>query len=116
MNCFYPILPSIIKISIFFLNGKPTITCKNEEDPIKNVGARVFTTLYINFSDVQGQNTPEMVLVSGRNLDSSKPSCMSSLPVRMRLIESKVKELEFLQSDQFRTRPRCYEGPRYLQV
>ena len=25
------------------------ITCKNEEDPIKNEGARVFTTLYINF-------------------------------------------------------------------
>ena len=28
------------------------LTCKNEEDPIKNRGARVFTTLYINFSDV----------------------------------------------------------------
>ena len=25
------------------------LTCKNEEDPIKNRGARVFTTLYINF-------------------------------------------------------------------
>ena len=23
------------------------VTCKNEEDPIKNEGARVFTTLYI---------------------------------------------------------------------
>ena len=33
------------------------LTCKNEEDPIKNRGARVFTTLYINFSDVQGQIT-----------------------------------------------------------
>ena len=31
-------------------------TCKNE-DPIKNRGARVFTTLYINFSDGQGQIT-----------------------------------------------------------
>ena len=32
------------------------ITCKNEEDPIKkNEGARVLTTLYINFSDAQGQ-------------------------------------------------------------
>ena len=30
------------------------LTCKNEEDPIKNNGARVFTTLYINFSDAQG--------------------------------------------------------------
>ena len=25
------------------------LTCKNEEDPIKNRGARVFTTLNINF-------------------------------------------------------------------
>ena len=33
------------------------LTCKNEEDPIKNRGARVFTTLYINFSDTQGQIT-----------------------------------------------------------
>ena len=36
------------------------ITCKNEEDPIKNRGARVFTTLYINFSDAQGQITLEL--------------------------------------------------------
>ena len=32
-------------------------TRKNDEDLIKNRGARVFTTLYINFSDVQGQIT-----------------------------------------------------------
>ena len=30
------------------------VTCKNEEDPNKNKGASVFTTLYINFSDAQG--------------------------------------------------------------
>ena len=47
------------------------ITCKNEEDPIENVGARVFTTLYINFSDAQGQIPLELVMVSGRNLNSS---------------------------------------------
>ena len=33
------------------------VTCKYEEDPIKNRGAGVFTTLYINFSDAQGQIT-----------------------------------------------------------
>ena len=33
------------------------LTCKNKEDPIKNEGARVFTTLYIDFSDTQGQIT-----------------------------------------------------------
>ena len=73
------------------------LTCKNEEDPIKNRGARVFTTLYINFSDAQGQITLELVAVSGRNLNSYKLSCMSSLPARMRMIDSKMKELECLQ-------------------
>ena len=72
------------------------ITCKHEEDSIKNKGDRVFTTLYINFSDGQGQITLESV-VSGRNLSSSKLSCMSSLPARMRMIDSKMKELECSQ-------------------
>ena len=73
------------------------LTCENEEDPIKNRGARVYTTLYINFSDVQGQITLELVVVSGRNLNSSKLSCMFSLPARMRLIKSKMEELECSQ-------------------
>ena len=34
------------------------ITCKNEEDPIKNEVARVLTRLYVVFSDTQGQLTP----------------------------------------------------------
>ena len=73
------------------------VTCQYEEDPIKNRGARVFTTLYINFSDAQGQITLELVMVSGQNLNSSKLSCMSSLPAKMRMIESKMKELECSQ-------------------
>ena len=32
-------------------------------------------------------------MVSGRNLNSSKLLCMSLLPARMRMIESKMKEL-----------------------
>ena len=68
------------------------LTCKNEEDPIKNRGARVFTTLYTNFSDMQRQITLVLVVVSVRNLNSSKLSCMSSLPARMRLIKSKMME------------------------
>ena len=71
-------------------------TCKNEEDPIKNEGARVVTTLYSNFSDAQGQITPVLVSVS-LNLNSSKLSCMSLLPARMRMIDSKMKELECSQ-------------------
>ena len=37
------------------------VTCKYEEELIKNRGARVFTTLYVNFSDAQGQITLESV-------------------------------------------------------
>ena len=117
------------------------VTCKYEEDPIKNRGARVFTTLYVNFSDAQGQITLESVVVSGRNLTSSKLLCMSSLPARMRVIESKKKELECSQDYshyksmgifqdaqgsklrspwsnlvQIRTCPRYYGCSRYLQV
>ena len=57
----------------------------------------MFTTLYVNFSDAQGQITLELVVVSGRNLNSSKLSCMSSLPARMRMTNSKMKELECSQ-------------------
>ena len=73
------------------------VTCKNEEDPIKNEGARVLATLYINFSDAQRQITLELVVVSGRNLNSSKLSCMFLLPARMRMIDSKMKEIECSQ-------------------
>ena len=93
------------------------------------------TTLYSNYSDVQGQITLVLVSVSGRNLNSSKLSCMSSLPARMRMIDSKMKELEWSQDfshyksmgifhiaqgqlilAEFRTRPRSYGCSRYLQV
>ena len=73
------------------------VTCKYEEDPIKNEGARVDTTLYSNFSDAQGQITLVLVSVSGRNLNSFKLSCMSSLLARMRMIDAKIKELECSQ-------------------
>ena len=73
------------------------VTCKYEEDPTKNEGARVDTTLYSNFSNAQGQITLVLVSVSGRNLNSSKLSCMSSLPARMRMIDLKMKELECSQ-------------------
>ena len=45
------------------------VTFKNEDDPIKNECTRVVTTLYINFSDAQGQITPGSEVVSGRNLN-----------------------------------------------
>ena len=73
------------------------VTYKYEEDPIKNEGATVVTTLYSKFSDAQGQITLVLVSVSGQKLNSSKLSCMSSLPARMRMIDSKMKELECSQ-------------------
>ena len=34
------------------------VTCKYEEDLIKNKGVRVVTRLYVDFSDAQGQIIP----------------------------------------------------------
>ena len=73
------------------------LTCKNKEDSIKNEGTRVFTTFYIDFSDAQGQITLELVVVSSRKWNSSKLSCMSLLPTRMKMIHTKMKELEWSQ-------------------
>ena len=43
------------------------VACRNEEDPIKIEGARVVTTLFIDFSDAQGQLAPKSVMESCRN-------------------------------------------------
>ena len=48
------------------------VTCKNEEDPIKNEGARVLTRLYDIFSDAQGQLTPKSAVEFCPNSNSSK--------------------------------------------
>ena len=48
------------------------VACKNEEDPIKNEGARAVTTLFMDFSDAQGQLTLKTVMESCRNSNSSK--------------------------------------------
>ena len=48
------------------------VACKNEEDPIKNEGARVVTTLFIDFSDAQGQLTPKSMMESCPNSNPSK--------------------------------------------
>ena len=77
------------------------VTCKYEENPIKNEGARVDTTLYSNFSDAQGQITLVLVSVSGRNLNSSKLSCMSSLPARISFFLSiDTESVKFRSSSQ----------------
>ena len=46
---------------------------------------------------MQGQITLKLVVVSGLNLISSKLLCMSFISARMRMIKSKMKELECSQ-------------------
>ena len=48
------------------------VACKHEEDPIKNEGARVVTTVFINFSEDQGQLPQKSVLESCRNSNASR--------------------------------------------
>ena len=73
------------------------VACKNEEDPIKNEGARVVTTLFIDFSHAQGQLTPKSVMESCRNSNPSKLSWLTLLPARMKKIHWKMKVLEWSQ-------------------
>ena len=67
------------------------LTCKNEEDPIKNEEARV------RFSDTQGQLAPKSVVEFCQNSNSFKLLWLSSLPARMKKIQSKMKALEYSQ-------------------
>ena len=48
------------------------VTCKDEKDYIKNKGAKMVTTLFIDFSDAQGQLTPKLVMESCQKSNLSK--------------------------------------------
>ena len=63
------------------------LICKNEEEPIKNECVRVLTKLYINFSDTQGQLTPQSVVESSRNSNSSKLLWLSFLSAKKKKIQ-----------------------------
>ena len=73
------------------------VACKNEEDPIKNDGARVVTTLFINFSDTQGELTLKSVMESCPNSNSSELLWLVLLSARMKKIHPKMKVLEWSQ-------------------
>ena len=73
------------------------VAWKNKEDPIKNEGTRVVTTLIIDFSHAQGQLTPKPVMESCRNSNPSKLSWLTLLPARMKKIHWKMKVLEWSQ-------------------
>ena len=65
------------------------VTCKNEEDPMNNKGARVATTFSPHyksmgiFPDAQGQLTPKSEVEPGRNSNLSEMLWLSLLPARM---------------------------------
>ena len=90
------ILPKFELIQAFIV---VLITCKNEEHPIQNEGARVLTRFYHYksmgiFSDPQRQLTLQSLVKSGRNSNSSWILWLSSLPASMKKIQSKMKALE----------------------
>ena len=60
------------------------VTSKYEEDPIKIEGARVATTKNIDFSNTQGQITPQSEVGSGRNSKSFEILWLSLLLARMK--------------------------------
>ena len=70
------------------------VACKNEEDPLKNEGARVVTTLFVSFSGAQGQHTPKSVMESCQNSNSSELLWFVLLSARIKMIHSKMKVLE----------------------
>ena len=73
------------------------VAYKNEEDPNKIEGARVVKTLFINFSDAQGQLTPKSVMESCRKSNSSQLLWLVLLSARMKKIHPKLNVLEWSQ-------------------
>ena len=73
------------------------VACKNEEDPIKHEGARVVTTLFVNFSDAQGELALKSVMESFLNSNSSQLLWLVLLSARVKKIHLKIKELEWSQ-------------------
>ena len=73
------------------------VTSKNKEEPNKNEGASVATTLNIDFSSTQGQITPRSEVGSGRNSNLSEMLQMSLLLQRIKKIRIKLKALEWPQ-------------------
>ena len=65
------------------------VTCKYEEDPLKNEGARVLTTF---FPIITLWLPWKPVVASGRISNSFKLFYVSSLPANMKRIQSKIEE------------------------
>ena len=84
------------------------VTCKNEEDLIKNETLerpQHFSNYkYIGiFQDAQGKVTPQYMIRSGRISNSCENSWLSSLPARFKKFRSKIKALALSQYVDFQT-------------
>ena len=73
------------------------VAYKNEEDPIKNEGARVVTTLFTDFSDAQGQLTQKSVMESCRKSITCDLLCLMLSLARIQKIHLKLKALGWSQ-------------------
>ena len=73
------------------------VTSKYEEDPIKIEGAIVATTQNNDFSNTQGQLTPQSEVEPGQNSNSYEILWLFLLFSRMKKIQSKMKLLEWPQ-------------------
>ena len=73
------------------------VVSKVEEDTFKLEGARVITTLFIDFSDAQGQLTPKSEMESCQNSNSSELLWLVLLFARLKKIHLKMKALEWSQ-------------------
>ena len=73
------------------------VACKNEGDPIKNEGARVVTTLFIDFSHAKGQLTLKFFVGYCPISNLSEILWLTLLPARMKKIHWKMKVLEWSQ-------------------
>ena len=69
----------------------------NEEDPFKNEGARVVTTLFIDFSESQGQLTPKSVMESCPKSNLSELLWLVLLPARMKF-HPKMEKVNLLSN------------------
>ena len=91
------------------------VACKNE-DPIKNEGARVVTTLLIDFSHAQWQLSPKSVMESCRNSNPPTLLWLTLLPAKMKKIQWKMKVLKLSQRFSQYKSMRIFQNPQGQQT
>ena len=103
------------------------VTSKNKEDPNKNEGARVATTLNIDFSHSQGQITRiwlkfqlicDVMAILVTSKYEEKPKALEWPQHKIMIFQTlKGSLLHSQRSDlaEIRTHPRYYSCPCYLQ-